>query len=457
MTRPMIEAHGLSKRYHIGRLRTHKMTLQERILSGAAAPFRRVRGLLKGQAAAAGDLDKTFWALKDVSFQIERGEVVGIVGANGSGKSTLLKILSRITEPTEGWAKVRGRVGSLLEVGTGFHTELTGRENVALNGSILGMSQAEIRSKFDEIVAFSEVDQFIDTPVKHYSSGMRVRLAFSVAAHVQPDVLIVDEVLAVGDASFRKKCMDKMSQVAKSGSTVLFVSHSAQTVTSMCSRCIWLKEGRVVRDGPAVETVAAYLGAGLGLSAERTWEPESAPGKGIARLLAARLRNRQGVVTDCVDVRESFCIELEIDVLEPGHGILVLNGVQNGDGAQVFSAVDTKNPVLQKKHWSTGRHLVRMWIPGNLLQVDTYTVETFVAAWEPMRIDQVYEKDVLCFHVLDAFADDSSRGNFAGTLPGVVRPLLDWEIERIDDLRCRSSIRGFDAQRPRRSAEGDQR
>ncbi len=184
-----------------------------------------------------------FWALRDVSFTIDQGEAVGIIGSNGSGKSTLLKILSRITAPTEGTATIHGRTGSLLEVGTGFHGELTGRENIFLNGSILGMRQSEIRSKFDEIVAFSEVEKFIDTPVKHYSSGMRVRLAFSVAAHVHPDVLIVDEVLAVGDARFRKKCLDKMTDVARNGATVLFVSHMAQIVTSMCSRAIWLRQG----------------------------------------------------------------------------------------------------------------------------------------------------------------------------------------------------------------------
>jgi lipopolysaccharide transport system ATP-binding protein len=284
---------------------------------------------------------------------------------------------------------------------------------------------------------------------------MRVRLAFSVAAHVNPDVLVVDEVLAVGDARFCKKCMDMMSQVSKGGSTVLFVSHNAQTVTSMCDRSIWLKNGQVEHAGPASETLAAYLGAGLGLSAERTWNPDEAPGKEIARLLSARLRTKQGVVTDCVDVREPVCVELEVDVLREGHGILVLNGIQNGDGVQVFSAVDTRNPVLQKKHWSPGRYLVKMWIPGNLLQVDTYTVETYVAAWEPKQIDQCYERDVLCFHVIDAFGGDSSRGDFAGTLPGMVRPLLDWEIEPVS-ARRRGSPRLVDPGQGPLSAEGGQ-
>jgi len=428
-----IVASGISKQFHIGHLKRLNMTLQERLVQGATAPFRRVKGLLQGRGAAAADLDEVFWALSDVSFTIKQGEAVGIIGSNGSGKSTLLRILSRITEPTAGTATVRGRTGSLLEVGTGFHGELTGRENVFLNGSILGMRQSEVRAKFDEIVAFSEVEKFIDTPVKHYSSGMRVRLAFAVAAHVDPDVFIVDEVLAVGDARFRKKCLDKMTEVRKNGCTVLFVSHIAQIVTSMCSRAIWLRNGQVVKDGPAVETVAEYLGEGLGLAAERTWKKESAPGGEIARVAAVRLCTATGEVTDCIDVRTGFCIELELDVLQEGKGIIVLHGIQNGDGTQVFSAVDTNNPTLHKKNWPKGRHRVQMWVPGNLLQVDTYTVETYVAAWEPVQVDQFYERNLLCFHVVDSYEQDSSRGNWGGTLPGVIRPLLKWDMQQVDD------------------------
>ncbi len=428
MSQTAIHATGLSKLYHIGRAKDRATTLQEKLVRTLGTPFRRVKGLLSGRAAAAADLDEVFWALRDVSFTINQGEAVGIIGSNGSGKSTLLKILSRITAPTEGSVTIHGRTGSLLEVGTGFHGELTGRENVFLNGSILGMRQSEIRAKFDEIIAFSEVEKFIDTPVKHYSSGMRVRLAFAVAAHVHPDVLIVDEVLAVGDARFRKKCLDKMTDVARNGATVLFVSHMAQIVTSMCSRAIWLRQGSIVRDGPAVETVGEYLGEGLGLSAERHWPIESAPGGDIARLVGVRLLTDSGEVTDCLDVRQRFCVELEIEVLEARKGILVLNGIQNGDGTQVFSSVDTNNPTLSKKDWAVGRHTVRMWIPGNLLQIDTYTVETYIAAWEPVQIDQCYERSLLCFHVVDSFAPDSSRGSFAGTLPGIVRPRLEWEM-----------------------------
>jgi len=234
-----------------------------------------------------------------------------------------------------------------------------------------------------------------------------------------------------------------MSEVQKNGCTVLFVSHIAQIVTSMCSRAIWLRGGQVVKDGPAVQTVAEYLGEGLGLSAERTWKRESAPGGEVARVTAIRLRTESGEVTDCIDVRSGFCIELELEVLQHGKGIIVLHGLQNGDGTQVFSAVDTNNPTLHMKNWPVGRHLVRMRVPGNLLQVDTYTVETYVAAWEPIQIDQFYERNLLCFHVVDSFEQDSSRGKWGGTLPGVVRPLLEWDMQHIDGKSTFDRSRSF--------------
>jgi len=249
----VIQASRIGKRYELGRPRTYA-TLRESIVRVAR---KLVKGLERKNA-------ETFWALKEVSFDVRQGEAVAIIGRNGAGKSTLLKILSRITAPTEGKGWIRGRVGSLLEVGTGFHPELTGRENVFLNGAVLGMRRAEVTRRFDEIVAYSEVEQFIDTPVKHYSSGMYMRLAFSVAAHLEPDVLVIDEVLAVGDAEFQKKCMGKMSDVARSGRTVLFVSHNMVAVRSLCDRGILLEQGRIVHDGPVQETVRAYLSRGGG-------------------------------------------------------------------------------------------------------------------------------------------------------------------------------------------------
>lgn len=258
-----IRVANLGKRYRIGVREQGNKTLREAIVGAAGAPLRnlsRLRSLSKfADENGGGPADDTIWALKDVSFDVREGEVVGIIGANGAGKSTLLKVLSHITEPTTGFVQVKGRVSSLLEVGTGFHPELTGRENVYLNAAVLGMRKKEIERKFDEIVDFSGVEKFIDTPVKRYSSGMQVRLAFAVAAHLEPEVLTVDEVLAVGDAAFQKKCLGKMGEVAKEGRTVLFVSHNMAAVQSLCTRAIWLKAGMTGADGEAKQIVANYL------------------------------------------------------------------------------------------------------------------------------------------------------------------------------------------------------
>src|SRR6476660_5241216 len=257
----VVRAEGLGKKYTIGHEaeRERYVALRDVLVRGGKSAWRRTVDVARGRALVAGDKTEEFWALKDVIFEVKRGEVVGIIGRNGAGKSTLLKILSRITEPTRGKIHLRGRVASLLEVGTGFHAELTGRENVFLNGAILGMNRVEIRQKFDEIVAFSGVEKFIDTPVKRYSSGMYVRLAFAVAAHLEPEILVVDEVLAVGDAAFQKKCLGKMDNIAKGGRPVLFVSHNMPAVSGLCDRVIWLNGGQIEKEGPARAVVRRYL------------------------------------------------------------------------------------------------------------------------------------------------------------------------------------------------------
>jgi lipopolysaccharide transport system ATP-binding protein len=283
-----IQADGLGKQYRIGRSRGGP-TAREVLVEAARAPLRRMTRWAGGESRN----DPRIWALRDISFEVRAGEAVGIIGGNGAGKSTLLKILSRITNPTEGWAEIRGRVGSLMEVGTGFHSELTGRENVYMNGAILGMRKAEIKRKFDEIVAFAEVEKFLDTPVKHYSSGMQVRLAFAVAAHLQPEILIVDEVLAVGDAEFQRKCLGKMRDVSRSGGrTVLFVSHNMNAIQRLCSRCILLEGGRLRLAGSTEEVIAHYL-----THATKTPSPEASidlshlprTGTGAGRFIEARL------------------------------------------------------------------------------------------------------------------------------------------------------------------------
>jgi lipopolysaccharide transport system ATP-binding protein len=259
MSQNAIQLEGVGKQYHIGRKQSGHRSLQDVVTDTFVSPFRRAGRLLRGQVLTAADLDQTFWALRDVSLEVKHGEIVGIVGRNGAGKSTLLKILSRITEPTEGCGEIYGRVGSLLEVGTGFHPELTGRENLFLNGAILGMRKAEIERKFDEIVAFAEIDKFIDTPVKHYSSGMYVRLAFAVAAHLEPEILLVDEVLSVGDSAFQRKCLGKMNEVSRAGRTVVFISHNMAAVENLCNRGILFEAGKVTFSGAMKETVERYL------------------------------------------------------------------------------------------------------------------------------------------------------------------------------------------------------
>ena len=278
--KPIIRVKNVGKQYRIGSPQSSYVTLRETLTSLASAPFRRF-------ARASQEM---FWALQGVNFEVSAGEVVGIIGRNGAGKSTLLKLLSRITEPTTGRIELYGRIGSLLEVGTGFHPELTGRENISLNGAILGMARAEIARKFDEIVAFAEVEKFIDTPVKHFSSGMYMRLAFAVAAHLEPEILLVDEVLAVGDGRFQRKCLDKMQDVGRQGRTVLFVSHNMPAITRLCPRTILLDGGRIIADGPSSQVVGAYLSSGLGTTAVRVWSDlNTAPGNDIVRLCAVRV------------------------------------------------------------------------------------------------------------------------------------------------------------------------
>jgi lipopolysaccharide transport system ATP-binding protein len=266
MSDTVIRIENLGKQYHIGELQARYKTIRESLTEAAQAPFRRLASVIRGHSSAVSN--ETIWALKNVSFEAKRGEVLGVIGHNGAGKTTLLKILSRITEPTEGYAEIRGRLGSLLEVGTGFHPELTGRENIYLNGAILGMKRVEIERKFDEIVAFSEIEKFIDTPVKHYSSGMYVRLAFAVAAHLEPEILLVDEVLAVGDMAFQNKCLGKMNNVAGEGRTVFFVSHNMAVVQSLCSRVVLVDGGRIIADGdplPMIEQYSSQVQAGNGI------------------------------------------------------------------------------------------------------------------------------------------------------------------------------------------------
>lgn len=375
-------------------------------------------------------LSKTFpgvRALDRVSFEIGSGSVHGLCGENGAGKSTLLKILSRITDPTVGRVLLRGRVASLLEVGTGFHPELSGRENIRLNGALLGMSKAEVARRFDEIVAFSEIEKFLDTPVKFYSSGMYVRLAFAVAAHMEPEVLVVDEVLAVGDGRFQKKCLTKMQDVGQEGRTVLFVSHSMAAITRMCPRAILLNQGNVLKDGPSGDVVGAYMNSEHGMQAQREWpDPARAPGDEFARLRAVRVYDHEGTVSSSVDIRQPVRIEMEYDVLQGG-AVLMPHFRLFQEETIVFTSID-QDPEWRKRPRPPGRYISTMEIPGNLLSEGMLFVEANMITMEPVRL-QFKERDVVAFTVIDTLDGDSARGDWNGSLRGAVRPLLPWQTQ----------------------------
>jgi lipopolysaccharide transport system ATP-binding protein len=418
MSRVAIRVEGLGKRYSLGERATYK-TLRETLARVFAAPVRALSG------GSPSEPEPEFWALRDASFEVAEGEVVGFVGSNGAGKSTLLKILSRITEPSEGTARMYGRCGSLLEVGTGFHPELSGRENVYLNGAILGMSRAEVRSKFDEIVEFSGIEQFLDTPVKRYSSGMYVRLAFAVAAHLDPEIMIVDEVLAVGDAQFQAKCLGKMSDIAAEGRTVLFVSHNMSAVSRLCTRALLLDHGRIVDDGPVDDVASRYLKSDLVTSAERRWrDPATAPQSDDARLVSVRVHDEAGKTADTCDIREKVGLELTYDVKRPS--ILTPNfHVYDGQGNCAFVVNDSYYPEWGTHARAPGLWHSTCWIPGNFLSEGNYIVGAAVSTME-LEYVHFWEREAVSFQVVEHPDGISARGTYAASIPGAVRPMLDW-------------------------------
>jgi lipopolysaccharide transport system ATP-binding protein len=422
MSDSIISVEHLSKRYLLGRQAEKGDGLRHVLERAVRSPLGWMGSRKGGKQAKT----KEFWALRDLHFGVKQGEVVGIIGRNGAGKSTLLKILSRITEPTQGRIRLRGRVASLLEVGTGFHPELTGRENIYLNGAILGMGRVEIKRKFDEIVAFAGLETFLDTPVKRYSSGMYVRLGFAVAAHLEPEILIIDEVLAVGDAEFQKKCLQKMGDVAHGGRTVLFVSHNMQAVTRLCPRCILLNEGRIKLDGPSAQVANAYLNSGISTAAAREWpDITTAPGDEIARFRAVRVRSGEGEVIESIDAREPVGIELEFEVLTPGHKFLPHFALWNQDGTVLFVAVDV-DPEWRGRRRPPGRYASTGWIPGNMLAEGLIYVQAVLISLDPETVHAIVEEAVAFRVVDDMTATATARGDYPNPMPGVVRPLLEW-------------------------------
>lgn len=428
-----IKIENISKRYRIGLKERMHDSIASAMLDFLRSPARNYRAhrslyrfdhLTPGDTGGSADI---FWALKNVSFEVKTGEVIGIIGRNGAGKSTMLKILSKITDPTSGRAEIRGRVSSLLEVGTGFHPELTGRENVYLNGTILGMRKKEVDRKFDAIVDFSGVEKFIDTPVKRYSSGMKVRLAFSVAAHLEPEILIVDEVLSVGDAEFQKKCLHRMEHVGHEGRTVLFVSHNMPSVARLCSRVILLEGGAVKADGPPHGIIGTYLQSDEGTSAARNWtHPDKAPGGEVARLLSVRVCSSDGSVAETVDIREPVKVEMEYLVLKDGYKLMPHFRFINQDNIAVFDTLDN-DPAWQGNR-PRGHYVSTTWIPGNFLSEGTLFVSCHLVTLHPTRV-QFSERQVIAFNVVDVMDGSTARGNWYGPMDGVVRPLLQWQTQ----------------------------
>ena len=369
------------------------------------------------------------WALKDVSFDVEEGRVLGIVGRNGAGKSTLLKILSRVTEPTEGTVTVRGRVGSLLEVGTGFHPELTGRENIYMNGAILGMKRAEIDKKFDEMVEFSEVAQFIDTPVKRYSSGMYLRLAFAVAAHLEPEILVVDEVLAVGDAEFQRKCLGKMNDVAQQGRTVLFVSHNMSAILRLTQEAIVLQKGQMIKRAPTPEAVDFYLSSGQAETGERLWTPDEVPVNSAPfRPVALRLKDKTGKVVDTVRSTEPVTVEWEYQIDAPITGLRVGMYLSTMRGEYVFTAFDTDDAGQYEQFGARqpGRYISRGQIPADFFNEGRYSLGVNASSFGVRRY--FMDENALSFNVDISGAPGTQ---WPERRQGPVRPRLDWKIEKI--------------------------
>lgn len=422
----MITVENLGKRYRIGAQQASYKTLRESLAGAVREPLRRLR------SNGIRQHENTIWALRDVSFEIKTGEVVGIIGRNGAGKSTLLKVLSRITEPTTGNIDLYGRVASLLEVGTGFHSELSGRENIYLNGAILGMSREEIKRKFDEIVAFAEVEKFLDTPVKHYSSGMYVRLAFAVAAHMESEILVIDEVLAVGDAEFQKRCLGKMEEVGSQGRTVLFVSHSMPMVLRLCNRVILLAQGKLVADGAPHDVTRQYLHSEAGSPAERVWlNDEEAPGDSVARLRAVRVLDEQGEITEIVDIRKPVFVEIEYWNLQDALRPTISMHFINEDGITLFCTNDWSNHEWWNSLRTPGLVRATCRIPGNFFAEGQVFLLVAVCTYNP-DVVHLIERDAASFQVVDRSAGDGVRGVHAKQWPGVMRPMLEWSVSATD-------------------------
>ncbi len=409
-----VSVRGLSKRYVIAHEQNKESTLAETVLKRLRRPLRRTAG-------------ESFYALQDLSFDIRKGEVVGIIGRNGAGKSTLLKILSRITAPTSGRIDLYGRVGSLLEVGTGFHPELTGRENIFLNGTLLGMPRREISHRFDEIVAFAEVERFLDTPVKRYSSGMYVRLAFSIAAHLQPEILILDEVLAVGDHVFQEKCMNKIQEVARSGRTMLFVSHNLASVARLCTQGIYLAAGRAVAAGPIQEVLDAYLANNTAVDGVAEFSEPPQPEAETAYLSRVELVNDRSEVTGDVNVRDKYRFVLHYRVVKPVRDMEISLKIRDSETRAVLTTSLSEDNADLLTEILPGRYTCEVEFPAMFIVPGTYSVD--VAIHQPGHIIYDYRSNLMQFSIADTGTAYSRYGDYRTI--GAVFHRLPWKSQRV--------------------------
>ena len=433
MSQIVISVENLAKAYRLGQIGTGTLSRDINVW------WAKVRGkpnpMLKiGEAGFDNRDGDTIWALKDVNFTVEQGEVLGIIGRNGAGKSTLLKILSRVTAPTNGHARVKGQIASLLEVGTGFHPDLTGRENIYLNGAILGMTRQGVHRKLDEIMAFAEIEQFIDTPVKRYSSGMYVRLAFAVAAHLDPEILVVDEVLAVGDYKFQEKCLDKMGDIANQGRTVLLVSHNMSSVLNLCDRCILLDNGQILADGEVKKVVEQYRNVKMSKTGEVLWSNlQTAPGGDEARIHSVRILDEDGQIRSEVDISKGFDIEVIYWNLKENARIMCSIQLMDRLGNMVLSSFNVKSASdipdpLANQPIPVGLYCSRCRIPGNFLNEGVYSLNIFIEYYANVNVYLAYQHDAISFTVQDTGA---MRKEYSGGWGGVVRPRLNWVTSQV--------------------------
>lgn len=426
--KPIIEIRNLSKKYSFIHQPEGYLALRDVFANAAKKPLDLFKS--KNKKSTQSEI---FWALKDIDLKVLEGEVLGIIGPNGAGKTTLLKILTRITPPTTGEVILRGKVASLLEVGTGFHPELTGRENIFLNGAILGMRRREVRRKFDEIVEFSGVEKFLDMPVKRYSSGMEVRLAFSVAAHLEPDILLVDEVLAVGDSEFQKKSLGKMEAVSKQGRTVLFVSHNLPAITSLSQNVIWLKSGKITKAGNPQSVVTDYLQKAIDIKPKRIFSTQNGQVQNeLVRLISVRAIDNDGKTANSFDIRRPIKIEVDYHIKKPNVKIACNLQVKNSSGILLFNSPEnTKENTLTTQR--VGNFRSSCFIPGNFLAEGVHTLRMTISELSKSRPSEIDLPEAITFNVHDLGKPGAVKKAPSFNFPGVLRPMLHWQRTKIDN------------------------